>query len=304
MLKNPKECFCLKQKQTFFILNELTMPTGEDDDNAPLLFHHQTFSRFKFAIINENKEATTANIPVDMIPGILQKVDNLYLIDQLKPVVKQPDGNNTSDADNPAYKTVISMGTFKGKTPASVLLEDSSKNRPLLVNQMNYLKQYVNKYPRNQVQIDAIEQALKLLDSGKLNAEVTTTAVPTAINVFSTGMRPLIRRKDNEGNSFVYEISITWTGEGPRPLCITINNYFAPVVQQDNGLLNVMAKNKKNEIKNSFYMTMDEWLWMKRCLNRQMDTFEDIHAKKLYQIATEADIANKNAYAASARVQR
>lgn len=54
-MKNPKECFCLRQNQTFFVLNELTMATG-DDGSEPLTFHHETFSRFKFVIINSDKK--------------------------------------------------------------------------------------------------------------------------------------------------------------------------------------------------------------------------------------------------------
>ena len=68
-LKNPKECFCLRQQQTFFVLNELTMPTCEDG-SEPLMFHHEIFSRFKFVIINQDKKATTANVPVSEFPGI------------------------------------------------------------------------------------------------------------------------------------------------------------------------------------------------------------------------------------------
>lgn len=29
-MKNPKECVCIQQKQTFFILNELTAPEYRD----------------------------------------------------------------------------------------------------------------------------------------------------------------------------------------------------------------------------------------------------------------------------------
>ena len=53
-LKNPKECFCLQQQQTFFVLNELTPSTCENG-SEPLTFHHETFSRFRFVIINKDK---------------------------------------------------------------------------------------------------------------------------------------------------------------------------------------------------------------------------------------------------------
>ena len=73
ILKNPKECFCLQQRQTFFVLNELTAPECKDG-SEPLTLHHNTFSRFKFVIINADKKATTSNIPVSAIPEILETV--------------------------------------------------------------------------------------------------------------------------------------------------------------------------------------------------------------------------------------
>ena len=78
-MKNPKECFCLRQNQTFFVLNELTRATG-DDGSEPLTFHHETFSRFKFVIINSDKKATTANIPVSELPGIFEEVRNKNIL--------------------------------------------------------------------------------------------------------------------------------------------------------------------------------------------------------------------------------
>lgn len=78
-LKNPKECFCLQQQQTFFVLNELTPSTCENG-SEPLTFHHETFSRFRFVIINKDKKAATANIPVSEIPGIFEEIKNKNLL--------------------------------------------------------------------------------------------------------------------------------------------------------------------------------------------------------------------------------
>ena len=81
-MKNPKECVCIQQKQTFFILNELTKPECKDG-SEPLLFHHDTFSRFNFVLINEEKKAATANINVKEIPGIFRRIRNLELKEML-----------------------------------------------------------------------------------------------------------------------------------------------------------------------------------------------------------------------------
>lgn len=301
MLKNPKECFCLKQKQTFFVLNELTPPTCEDG-SEPLMFHHERFSRFNFVIINADKKVTTANVPVSVLPGLFQKIDNLYLVSQMKELNKKTSDNNkkTETAEDysssPAYTVVIASGTLRGKTPVSALLEDAN-NKQMLLNQINWLKQNEARYPKNRQQINAIEQAIKLYSEGKLTASAAPNAPApvSSVTVYSTGMRPLTRRKDSAGNSFVYEISIMWAENTPKPVGIEIKNYYAPVIQQENGLLNVMASKKINEVKNTFYLTIDEWLWMKRSLTRQLDTFENINAAKMYKIATENEIANKNA---------
>ena len=77
-MRNPKECFSIVQNQTFFVLNELTRPECKDG-SEPLTFHHETFSRFNFVIISADKKATTANIPVREIPGILERVHDLKM---------------------------------------------------------------------------------------------------------------------------------------------------------------------------------------------------------------------------------
>lgn len=58
-----------------------------------------------------------------------------------------------------------------------------------------------------------------------------------------------------------------------------------------------MAKEKEEEIKNVFPMTMNEWLWLDHILNAQMRTFEDMNAARLYKIAKDEEWANKSAAA-------
>ena len=82
MMKNPKECVCIQKNQTFFVLNELTIPECKDG-SEPLTFHHDTFSRFKFVLISKEKRPATANVPVKELPAIFQKIRNLSLRDML-----------------------------------------------------------------------------------------------------------------------------------------------------------------------------------------------------------------------------
>ena len=150
-MKNPKECFSIVQNQTFIVLIELTRPECKDG-SEPLTFHHETFSRFNFVIISADKKATTANIPVREIPGIFEKVHDLKMKHLL---TARPVSEGASES--PAYTTIINAGKLKGKTPAAALAEDGAKGESLLKSQVQWLKQNLAAYPRNAVQIQAIE---------------------------------------------------------------------------------------------------------------------------------------------------
>ena len=162
-MKNPKECFSIVQNQTFIVLNELTRPECKDG-SEPLTFHHETFSRFNFVIISADKKATTANIPVREIPGIFERVHDLKMKHLL---TARPVSEGVSES--PAYTTIINAGKLKGKTPAAALAEDGAKGESLLKSQVQWLKQNLAAYPRNAVQIQAIEAALQLYHEGRLN---------------------------------------------------------------------------------------------------------------------------------------
>lgn len=281
MMKNPKECVCIQKNQTFFVLNELTIPECKDG-SEPLTFHHDTFSRFKFVLISKEKRPATANVPVNELPAIFQKIRNLSLRDMLS-VQKQ----KSEPSKSPAYTTTINAGTLKGKTPAALLLEDAQTNKRLLINQKNWLESNLGRYPRNAAQITAIEDALRLYEAGQLNAEESKAGFQ-AKTVYSSGMRPLIRRKHGD-KYFVYEISIRWDGASEKPVEIDIRNYYAPVARTEKGLLNVKAKEREGEIRNVISLTLEEWLWVEHMLESNIRTFEDLYARNHYKQAYEAE---------------
>lgn len=288
-MKNPKECFCLRQNQTFFVLNELTLPTC-DDGSEPLTFHHDTFSRFKFVIINADKKATTANIPVSAIPGIFENAKTHNFLQKINAAISS---EPKSDSVSPAYTFVIPSGKLRGKTPAAALVENPEVNKQLLENQIVWLQQNINKYPKNATQIQVIEEALKLFESGNLNAKTNVKTQPTATILYQTGVRPLVRRKRDDGKCFVYEIVITWNDKAVKPIEFTIRNYYAPVVQMENGLLNVMAGSRVDEVKNIFSLTIDEWFWLEHILESQIRTFENMYAINMYNKANQAEKFNR-----------
>ena len=281
MMKNPKECVCIQKNQTFFVLNELTIPECKDG-SEPLTFHHDTFSRFKFVLISKEKRPATANVPVNELPAIFQKIRNLSLRDMLS-VQKQ----KSEPSKSLAYTTTINAGTLKGKTPAALLLEDAQTNKRLLINQKNWLESNLGRYPRNAAQITAIEDALRLYEAGQLDAEESKAGVQ-AETVYSSGMRSLIRRKHGD-KYFVYEITIRWDGASEKPVEIDIRNYYAPVTRTEKGLLNVKAREREGEIRNVISLTLEEWLWVEHMLESNIRTFEDLYARNHYKQAYEAE---------------
>ena len=175
---------------------------------------------------------------------------------------------------------------------AELLLENPQENKPLLIRQKAWLESNLAKYPRNKSQIEAIEEALRLYEEGKLHQEETGGGYHTEI-VYSSGMRPLIRRKRADGKCFVYEITIRWNGGADRPVEIEIRNYYAPVIQKDSGLLNVMAKDKADEVRNTISLTTDQWFWIEHILETNIHTFESLCAAKNYKMALEEERKEK-----------
>lgn len=279
-MKNPKECFSIVQNQTFIVLNELTRPECRDG-SEPLTFHHETFSRFNFVIISADKKATTANIPVREIPGIFEKVHDLKMKHLL---TARPVSEGASES--PAYTTIINAGKLKGKTPAAALAEDGAKGESLLKSQVQWLKQNLAAYPRNAVQIQAIEAALQLYHEGRLNQQEAQKGCVETETIYRAELRPLTRRKKGD-KCFVYSIYIRWNPGAERPIEIEIVNFYAPVVKTDKGLLNVLAKEKTNEVRNRFSLTIDQWCWLEHILEANIRTFENEHAGSLYRMAEE-----------------
>ena len=99
------------------------------------MFHHDTFSRFNFVLINEDKKAATANVGVKAIPGIMRKIQNLYLKEMLSERTVKGESAKSLLIQQPN-----SAGKLKGKTPAELLLENPQENKPLLIRRRHGLK--------------------------------------------------------------------------------------------------------------------------------------------------------------------
>ena len=271
--KNPREVAYIVEKSTFAVLDGLTEADIENEEE-PLTLHSRKFSRFSFLIINQDKKAATANLNVKEMFGFLAKSRFAMQQEMLYRF-------NVTDAKEEeelplAYTVTIASGSLKGRTPADVLLNDGEEGKKLLNNQYTFLKNNLSKYPKNKTQMDAIVNASQLLKEGKLDADAVGKWQTKRISLCSSGLRPLVNRKNNAGMSFVYELTVDWLLGEKRPLMITIVNYYAPVIKKDDGMLNVQVKQRDQTTlrNNTVNLTFEDWAYVQHMIETDIERFE------------------------------
>lgn len=268
--KNPREIAYIVEKSTFAVLDGLTEADIENEEE-PLTLHSKRFSRFSFLIINQDKKAATSNMNVKEMFGFLNKCR--FVMEQ-ELLLRM---NQTEKEELPlAYTVTISSGALKGRTPADVLLNDGEEGKKLLNNQYIFLKNNLQKYPKNKVQMDAITNASTLLKEGKLDAEMATSTGPKKFSLYESGLRPLVSRKNKNGLTFVYEMSIDWLFGEKRPFMINIINYYAPVIKKDDGMLNVKVKQRDDSTmrNNTVNLTFEDWSYVQHMIETDIERFE------------------------------
>lgn len=270
--KNPREIAYIVEKSTFAILDGLTESNIENEEE-PLTLHSRKFSRFSFLIINQDKKAATANMNVKEMFGFLEKS---HFAMQQEILYQFNSGSNEEEELPLAYTVTITSGTLKGRTPADVLLNDGEEGKKLLNNQYTFLKKNLSKYPKNKTQMDAIVNASQLLKEGKLDADAVGKGQTKRISLYSSGLRPLVNRKNNAGMSFVYELTVDWLLGEKRPLMITIVNYYAPVIKKDDGMLNVQVKQRDQTTlrNNTVNLTFEDWAYVQHMIETDIERFE------------------------------
>lgn len=271
--KNPREIAYIVEKSTFAILDGLTKADIENEEE-PLTLHSRKFSRFSFLIINQDKKAATANLNVKEMFGFLAK-SRFAMQQEMLYRFNVTDAKEEEELPS-AYTVTIASGSLKGRTPADVLLNDGEEGKKLLNNQYTFLKNNLAKYPKNKTQMDAIVNASTLLKEGKLDADTAGKGQIKKIPLYSSGLRPLVNRKNNAGMSFVYELTVDWLLGEKRPLMITIVNYYAPVIKKDDGMLNVQVKQRDQTTlrNNTVNLTFEDWAYVQHMIETDIERFE------------------------------
>ena len=300
LLNNPMELASVVRNQTLIIQNGLSLAGAGDDENQPLKVY-SSFSRFIFAIINQEKKSVTANIRVTDFPGITAASEYAYRMHmdyqfQAKPAAESR--NDGVDTSSPAFTKRFVSGNMKGKTPVQVILEAEDKKVAMeaLNKQYCWLKENAEKNPKyadnNREQMKAIKETAALYTDGKLSQDLLQSASNTGngqvIPLYNSGFRPLRSREKKNGKTFIYEIAIDWTIGSAYPVSITIRNYYAEVTEKENGMLNVLAKTKEQEQKNTMALTSAEWQNITYMAKANMQMFEYRSANTCYNNALKA----------------
>lgn len=264
-----ESCFSIrKTNASISVENKLLAPNEDEylvDETtgkasvAPYTLHSK-MSRFVFTIFSNGKRIS-ANFNAKGVDKFCEKGLWLYRNRGIKfdeySMLSSGEGYNTGTS--PAY-TVPIMGKFNKRTAVQIISENPERKNEL-IEQINYLRDNVGKYPANQKQIDAINEAIKLFEEGKLKKGVlpkseTLTLIPPEVKYFRGK-----NSKNEKGYQHCYILGMKYDSlAGNTPITITIENFFAPLLKSEDGktVIKVSKRDVSTVKKESFSLTMDE----------------------------------------------
>jgi hypothetical protein len=146
--------------------------------------------------------------------------------------------------------------------------------------------------------MDAINVTVKALREGKLTAADTAQAAAPYIVVYeSMKGNPYKPHKENSNIFFVHDTKVHYYLGDNYPVTITIKNYYAPLIKDENGKQLVdmkgMDKNTLQEV--SMKLTADEWAYVCAQTQDALNRFSIAHASEIEKDIRKALDANKNA---------
>lgn len=279
-IKYPNQiCSISRVNKTLGVDAQLAIPDVKNGQSP--LEMHAGYSRFILTIleaVNGKYEFVSANIAAEEVELIKFKTElavKTYLDNSM----------NKKEEISPAYTTTFFTGEFKSKTPAMVLLENPA-NKTKLLNFKETLTANLAKFPRNKAQITAIEEAIQLMDAGKLSANSTPVQ---SFDIYRADIRmPHASKKDSEGLTDVYGISICCDLSRNYPFTINIMTCKAPVKAFPNGTQAPDMAKAKYKKESNMTLTVEEWY---KTINKMCNTvklFEEMNFAKMYDVMKDA----------------
>lgn len=285
MAKNPNELdvICHKGRsgiKTLTTTAEFYIP--KEGDECP--FREPSLSRLDMSLILKdasNTEVLVFNIPAKEINEVKLKSD--IAVKELMTAPTATTNSGTDDfANSPAFTVQLMLTAFKGRTPGEVLTENPA-HKDELIKGRAWLESNLSKFPANKKQIDAINEALTLLDIGELDGR---TSAPQATSKILTVYERNCKhksKKDEKGNNLVYSISVTCDPSKDFPFEISVMNCYAPVSTNESGQTVVKMSAAINVKKGSIAVSDSEWIgWIGQAYDLYQN-FKRINAPLLFE---------------------
>lgn len=205
---------------------------------VPPLTMHGPYSCFRWTLIDKSGSGVvypSANIPSREVATLRTKVNAVIGHNTIqKPRIAQQPGKGESQGA--AYTVKIRMNKFKGRTPAAVLLEnpDSLSELQGIVEFLRSQGRESRYWESNQQQIQAIEEAIGLLNRQELSAESVDDSSGATV-VYHRPQKVLLNRPPKGDHYFTYSIKIECLAGYEYPWHISIANAYMRVKKKSDG---------------------------------------------------------------------
>ena len=296
-LVNIRQIFSAGRKDGFFYVTSNLGP-AKAADGVPPMETYAKWSRFHFNIVIGGKSSVRANLKPTEVADPKLRTQFAYQ-KHLEAECSSFGSVGTGAAGggnmaSPAYSVKFGMGTLKGKSPAEVLMENPA-NVNMLLTQKEFLAKNADKYPKNREQMNAIDDAINLLNAGMLSAESAVAASNPPITIFESDLQPQATKLRQDGKTLVYTMKITFTPGDKSPVYIEIVNFYAPSMRTPDGRVIVKAGDKSDEVRYTRNLTSSEWAACVDALESNMRQFEIVYAKALFEEAEAEDTKQREA---------
>ncbi|MCI8269227.1 MAG: hypothetical protein HFG55_06160 [Lachnospiraceae bacterium] len=149
-----------------------------DEEGGPFLNIFSNRSIYLISLFSyEKKQSLVANLPLRDMPLLKKRTDcaqeEIFRAINFQGEACFQAAGDGAASSIPAAFTPLKMGNLAGKTPGDLLLEAQQAGKAAemaatLERQADFLRGKLERYPKNQAQIDAIEEALGYFDLGCL----------------------------------------------------------------------------------------------------------------------------------------
>ena len=265
---------------------------GTNEENP--LSIYAGWARFVFTLIDKREPETKTpfcNITMPTFELIEERVRNLcmrsFSESFLKPLTA---AENAPSLDDEVVKLLSQRVPFNSTLRAALTEKGGYKGIDSLI--ATYMKG-AEKYVLNKSAIATLnklkaigEKAVTNALTAERTAETTTTANKIVVH---EAVRPLSSRKPHaNGDSFCYEVVLTYNPQMTSKWGLVIRNFYAPLKRNENGTTNVVSSQRHDVTESKIVLTDDEMLSAVNAMSRAKKAYETNVFPALLETAQKA----------------